>query len=183
MEKSWPFFLLVHYCLLGYSLAKTATNLRTDELSLLALKSHITFDSSHNTLARNWTTKTSVCNWAGVTCGTRHRRVVALDISDKGLDGSVPPEIGNLSFLASLNMGWNSFHGDLPEELGGLRRLRVVDFSNNNFSGELPKSWFGNMTRLEEIYLYNNSFSGIIFIASLMNLIFNFRLFSSSLFV
>lgn len=166
MEKSWPFLLLLHYYLLSCSLATAATNLQTDQISLLALKSRITLNSSRLTLAKSWTNKTSVCSWTGVTCGRRHRRVVALDVSDMGLNGSIPPEIGNLSFLASLKMPQNSFHGDLPAEMGGLRRLRAVDLSENDFSGEIPRSWFGNATLLEEIYLTGNSFSGMNFLGA-----------------
>ncbi|PIN25896.1 Leucine-rich repeat protein [Handroanthus impetiginosus] len=167
MERYSPILQLIALLillpyLLSHNLANTTTDLKTDESSLLAFKSHITNDSSHATLGKNWTTKTSVCNWVGVTCGSRDSRVIALDISNMGLEGTIPPHIGNLSFLVSLNITGNYFHGDLPEKLGKMHRLRIVDFSNNSFTGELPRTWFRNMTDLEELYLYRNNFSGII---------------------
>ncbi|PIN21877.1 Non-specific serine/threonine protein kinase [Handroanthus impetiginosus] len=143
--------------LLSHNLANTTIDLKTDESSLLAFKSHITNDSFDPTLRKNWTTKTSICNWIGVTCGSRHRWVIALNISYMFLEGTIPPHIGNLSFLVSLNITGNRF----PEELAHLRRLRVLDFSNNSFAGELPRTWFSNMTDgLEELYLNHNNFSG-----------------------
>ncbi|PIN11936.1 Non-specific serine/threonine protein kinase [Handroanthus impetiginosus] len=167
MERYSPILQLIALFLLPYllshNLANTTIDLNTDEFSLLAFKTHITNDSSHTTLGKNWTTKTSVCHWVGVTCGSRHHRVIALDISHMSLEGTIPPHIGNLSFLVYLNITGNLFHGDLPNELAHLRRLRVVDFSNNSFAGELPRTWLGNMTDgLEEMHLNFNSFNGII---------------------
>ncbi|PIN13196.1 Non-specific serine/threonine protein kinase [Handroanthus impetiginosus] len=132
MERSLSILQLIALFLLPYlfshNLANTTTDLKTDESSLLAFKSHITNDSSHTTLGKNWTTKTSVCNWIGVTCGSRNYRVIALNISYMFLEGTIPPHIGNLSFLVSLDITGNRFHGDLPEELAHLRRLRVLNF-------------------------------------------------------
>ncbi|PIN16587.1 Non-specific serine/threonine protein kinase [Handroanthus impetiginosus] len=167
MERPSPILQLIALFLLPYllshNLANTTIDLKTDESSLLAFKSHITNDSFDPTLRKNWTTKTSICNWIGVTCGSRHRRVIALNISYMFLEGTIPPHIGNLSFLVYLNITGNLFHGDLPNELAHLRRLRVLDFSNNSFAGELPRTWLGNMTDgLEELHLNDNSFNGII---------------------
>ncbi|PIM98401.1 Non-specific serine/threonine protein kinase [Handroanthus impetiginosus] len=93
MERSLPILQLIALFLLPYlfsqNLANTTTDLKTDELSLLSFKSHITKNSSHTTLGKNWTTETSVCNWIGVTCGSRHRRVIALNVSYMSLVGTV----------------------------------------------------------------------------------------------
>lgn len=155
--------VLLSHCLIGYNLAKTTTNIITDQSSLLALKSRITSDP-YNILANNWTTANgvanSVCSWTGVACGARHLRVTALDISDMGLRGSIPTDIGNLTFLVYLNMSSNFFHGSLPKELPILHRLRVVDLSLNNLQGELPSSW--SSSRLEILRLHGNALRGMI---------------------
>ncbi|XP_021287639.1 putative receptor-like protein kinase At3g47110 [Herrania umbratica] len=142
------------------SLSVESPNITTDQLALLALKSHVTFDP-HNLLETNWSTATSVCNWIGVTCGTRHLRVTVLDLSDMGLVGTIPPHLGNLSFLSRLIMRNNSFHGSLPNQLANLHRLNFINFNNNNISGEIP-SWFGSFTQLQYLYLYDNNFTGVI---------------------
>ncbi|KAL5774242.1 hypothetical protein ACOSP7_011799 [Xanthoceras sorbifolium] len=118
------------------------TNITTDQNALLVLKARITHDP-YNILANNWSTTTSVCNWIGVTCGVRHRRVTALNISYLSFVGTIPPQLGNLSFLAVLDMTNNSFHGSLPDD----------------FNTQIP-SWFDSLPKLEHLILYGNNFVG-----------------------
>ncbi|PQP95653.1 putative LRR receptor-like serine/threonine-protein kinase [Prunus yedoensis var. nudiflora] len=134
-------------------------NITTDQSALLALKSHITSDP-HNILV-NWSTTTSVCNWVGITCGARHLRVASLNLSYMGFAGTIPPQLGNLSFLVALTFNNNSFHGSLPHELSYLRRLKLISFAYNNFMGSIPL-WFGSFPKLQGFYLYGNQFSGSI---------------------
>ncbi|EOY13289.1 Leucine-rich repeat protein kinase family protein, putative [Theobroma cacao] len=136
---------------------KSTTNIKTDQLALLAIKAHVNSDL----LATNWSTATSICNWVGVTCGSRHHRVIALDLFGMNLSGTIPPDMGNLSFVAFLDMGNNSFHGSLPIELANLRRLKYLILSNNNFNGRIP-SWFGSFSKLQNLSLNGNNFEGVI---------------------
>ncbi|XP_059650855.1 probable LRR receptor-like serine/threonine-protein kinase At3g47570 [Cornus florida] len=164
MEKTSNLFstvavLMVQF-LMACSATSTPTNITRDQYALLALKSHITFDPNV-ILANNWSTTTSICNWVGVTCGTRHLRVTALDISNMVLHGTIPPHMGNLSFLASLDLSNNSFSGHLPNELVHLRRLKFLNFEVNNFSGDVPP-WLGGLSNLQTLLLSNNSFVGTI---------------------
>ncbi|KAL6273052.1 hypothetical protein ACE6H2_023744 [Prunus campanulata] len=78
-----------------------------------------------------------------------------------GLIGTIPPQLGNLSFLVELQFKNNSFHGTLPHELSYLRRLKLIDFGYNNFMGSIP-SWFGSFPELQTFRLYGNQFSGSI---------------------
>ncbi|KAG8365553.1 hypothetical protein BUALT_Bualt18G0117000 [Buddleja alternifolia] len=104
MEKiSYYIFALVALMLLSLQMpffAVSSTSLATDQSALLALTTHITLDP-YLILTRNWTNVSCVCNWIGVTCNSRHHRVVALNISGMGLVGTIPPQLGNLSFLVS----------------------------------------------------------------------------------
>uniref|UniRef100_A0A7N2L5X7 Leucine-rich repeat-containing N-terminal plant-type domain-containing protein n=1 Tax=Quercus lobata TaxID=97700 RepID=A0A7N2L5X7_QUELO len=136
------------------------TNITTDQSALLALKAHIT-DDPYKFLATNWSTSTSVCNWIGITCDANNLRVTALNLSHKGLKGTIAPQVGNLSFLSHLSFRNNNFHGSLPNELASLRRLEVVSFELNSFSGALP-SWFGFFPKLRELYANSNQFNGTI---------------------
>lgn len=140
--------------------AQNPTNITTDQAALLTFKAHISSDP-YQLLSKNWSVSSSVCDWTGITCGNRHRRVISLNISNMGLTGTIPPHIGNLSFLLGLTLTNNHFHGSLPPELGRLRRLRALRFTNNDFSGDIPTS-FGSLTELRTLSLWNNSLSGPI---------------------
>ncbi|KAG6696168.1 hypothetical protein I3842_09G134700 [Carya illinoinensis] len=140
----------------------TIPNIATDQSALLALKFGISHPNpDHNILASNWSTNTSVCNWIGITCGSRHHRVIALNLSYMGLEGTIPPHIGNLSFLVSLTLRNNSFHGSLPNELSRLYRLKNLNFGFNNFNGEIPSS-LGLLSKLRGLVLIGNRFTGAI---------------------
>ncbi|KAH0719291.1 hypothetical protein KY285_015322 [Solanum tuberosum] len=139
MEKASPFQLLAFLltCLHLLAPCSLAMNISTDQSSLLALKSHITSDPFH-VLSTNWSSSTSVCDWIGITCSSRHQRVIALNISNMGFSGTIPPQLGNLSFLVSLDLSKNDLQGELPSDLSHLRRLRVINLSYTNFTGEIP---------------------------------------------
>ncbi|XP_050106544.1 probable LRR receptor-like serine/threonine-protein kinase At3g47570 isoform X2 [Malus sylvestris] len=164
--------LLFQYCsvyiaILTVSSVAAQTNISTDQSALLALKSHITIDAQ-NILTTNWSTSNSdICNWVGVTCSVHHLRVTALNLSYMGLTGTIPPHLGNLSFLVALEFRNNSFGGTLPTELSHLRRLKFISFGFNEFKGTIP-SWFGSLSKLQTLDLYGNQFSG-----SIPNAIFN----------
>ncbi|KAF3961992.1 hypothetical protein CMV_013453 [Castanea mollissima] len=151
--------LLMHYFMASISVT-VKTNITTDQSALLALKAHIT-DDPYKILASNWSSSTSVCNWIGITCGAKHLRVTALNLSHMGLTGTIAPQVGNLSFLSHLSFRNNNFHGSLPNELAYLGHLEVVSFGLNSFSGVLP-SWFGFFSKLQVLYAYANSFEGSI---------------------
>ncbi|KAL4271143.1 hypothetical protein GQ457_13G004020 [Hibiscus cannabinus] len=97
----------------------------------------------------------------GVRCGSKHRRVTALDLKGLGLIGTLPPHLGNLSFLSLLSIANNSFHGRIPVQLSKLRRLKYLRFTNNSFRGEIP-SWLGSLTELRLLHLFGNNFNNSI---------------------
>ncbi|PQP96436.1 hypothetical protein Pyn_05339 [Prunus yedoensis var. nudiflora] len=107
-----------------------------------------------------------VCNWLALF-GCSSPRVASLNLSYMDLTGTIPPYLGNLSFLVELDLGNNSFHDTLPHELSYLRRLKFISFKFNNFNGYIP-SWFGSFSKLQSINLRGNQFSG-----SLLTIIFN----------
>ncbi|XP_016714683.1 LRR receptor-like serine/threonine-protein kinase EFR isoform X1 [Gossypium hirsutum] len=135
------------------------TTILTDQSALLALKNHV-YDPE-NVLETNWSSSTHVCNWFRVSCGSKHHRVTALNLSGLELVGTLPPSLGNLSFLSLLSLTNNSFHGRLPVQLSNLRRLKHLSFGNNSFSGEIP-SWLGSLTELRSFFLDNNNLKGVI---------------------
>ncbi|KAG7959932.1 hypothetical protein I3843_10G094000 [Carya illinoinensis] len=136
-------------------------NVTTDKSALLALKAHVSFKDPHHVLISNWSSNTPICTWVGVTCDSKHLRVRALKLSNMDLVGTIPPHIGNLSFLVSLSMSNNSFHGSLPNELSRLYRLKFLRFRYNEFSGEIPHG-MGLLNKLQILLLTGNNFEGSI---------------------
>ncbi|XP_040948188.1 receptor kinase-like protein Xa21 isoform X5 [Gossypium hirsutum] len=143
----------------GLCWGMTVRNLNSDQFALLEFKDRIA--GPQNVLANNWTASTSVCNWIGVSCGILHKRVIALNLTSMNLRGSIPPHLGNLSFLLSLDLSRNHFYGHLPKELGQLHRLRILRLSYNRLNGEIP-SWLGNLQGVRRLRMKNNNFIGTI---------------------
>ncbi|KAH0646983.1 hypothetical protein KY290_034377 [Solanum tuberosum] len=148
--------LLLIYCI---NISASRTNF-TDESALLVFIAQITNDPDE-TLIRNWTQGTEVCSWIGVSCSTRHHRVVSLNLKSLRLRGSIPKEIGNLSFLSFLDFGNNTFKGVIPNELGRLTRLKYLSLQMNNLTGEIPQS-LGFLSRLEVLDLSENDLYGYV---------------------
>lgn len=96
---------------------------------------------------------TSVEIYDGIMVSQNIRR---LDLSGRGLTGSLTAEIRMLQGLQSLDISDNAFTG-LPAEVGQLQDLRSLDLSNNQFTG-LPHE-LGNLTDLETLDLRGNDIS------------------------
>jgi hypothetical protein len=145
-------FLLVQYsCML--QLAQSSTTSFTDQAALIAFKSKLTSGPNQTVLAGNWSTATNFCNWIGVSCSRRRQRVTALNLSYMGLQGTISPHIGNLSFLVYLNLRNNSFFGSLPHEISRLHRLRILQLSFNQLEGSIPPT-LHNCRKLQEIHTF-----------------------------
>jgi Leucine-rich repeat (LRR) protein len=127
------------------------------------LEALLAFKAEHNDplgiLASNWTSTVSFCFWIGVLCDHHRQQVTGLQFSDVPLQGSVTPQVGNLSLLSSLVLSNTSIIGPLPNELGSLHRLRTLVLIDNSFSGTIPRT-LGNLSRLELLDLARNNFFG-----------------------
>ena len=53
----------------------------------------------------DWSASTPIDQWDGVTLGGSPPRVTALSLSEKGLTGEIPVELGGLTNLVELNLG------------------------------------------------------------------------------
>ena len=109
-------FVLVYCWVACFSPMVFSINL-VDEVALIALKAHITYDSQ-GILATNWSTKSSYCSWYGISCNAPQQRVSAINLSNMGLQGTIVSQVGNLSFLVSLDLSNNYFHASLPKDIG-----------------------------------------------------------------
>eukprot|EP00253_Pinus_taeda_P024221 PITA_24221 len=109
----------------------------SDQHALLAFKSAITYDP-YQSLATSWMRNVSFCQWKGIICSRRRQRVVSLDVSSMGLQGTISPLLANLSFLTILDVSNNSFHGHVPYQLGTLFRLKELSLSLNQLQCSIP---------------------------------------------
>ncbi|GKV51750.1 hypothetical protein SLEP1_g58375 [Rubroshorea leprosula] len=152
--------LLLFHILSSQSGAKAtpiSTGNETDHLALIAFKSKISNDPQG--ILKSWNDSIHFCWWAGITCSHRRHRVTILDISSRGLVGSLSPSIGNLSFLREIRLSNNSFHGDIPLEIGRLFRLQRLNLSYNSFEGKLPANLSG-CSNLSVLHLDDNKLAG-----------------------
>ena len=87
--------------------------------------------------------------------------LVGLDIGLSGLNGSIPPELGNLSELVRLDLSYNRLRGNIPPELGVLNRLSGLDLSNNVLTGSIP-SELAKLSKLRQMDVSQNAIGGSI---------------------
>ncbi|KAK9153526.1 hypothetical protein Sjap_001006 [Stephania japonica] len=140
----------------------TATNaLRndTDQIALITFKDKMVIDSFG--ALRSWNNSIHFCQWPGISCSTRHERVTALDLSGQGLVGTMPPFIGNLTFLTFLqliNLQDNRLQGTIPQDLF---RLEFVKLTNNSLEGDIPAN-LSHCSELRALDLKRNALTGRI---------------------
>ncbi len=119
----------------------------------------------------NWLSDTPLGEWYGVETDASGR-VIALrlrgawddalrvDVSH-GLDGTIPPEIGNLANLEVLDLGINGLTGTIPPELGRLANLETLDLRRNSLRGVIPPE-LGGLVNLRWLILNWNILRGSI---------------------
>ncbi len=119
----------------------------------------------------NWNTTAPVSDWYGVTTDD-DGSVTGLDLAGNALlGGPIPTEIGNLTNLTHLDLGWNGLSGSIPPQIGNLTNLTYLGLGNSSLSGSIPTE-IGNLTNLTHLNLGRSSLSGSIppQIGSLTNL-------------
>ena len=81
-----------------------------------------------------------------------------LDLSDRGLTGSLKAEVRELTQLRVLDLSGNDFTG-LPAEVGQLSQLEILNLSGNPLTG-LPLE-LGNLQNLQVLDLSDTKYSEI----------------------
>ena len=98
--------------------------------------------------ALNWSAGTPLAEWDGVTIAGAPPRVVGLDLRARGLSGSIPPQLGSLTALTSLDLSDNALTGSLS--------LRP------SLAGSLPAGVRDLPPTLATLRLAGNPFTGCI---------------------
>jgi len=112
------------------------------------------------------------CQWFGISCesrfiaaqsdgnanGSSEEVVVSIDLSNLGLSGTIPDEIGRLEAMEDLSMFKNDIFGTIPESMMMLPVLAYVDLGSNSLTGSIPPI----SSHLEFLYLNQNRLAGSV---------------------
>ena len=85
-------------------------------------------------------------------------RLTFLWLYDDSLSGEIPQNIGELTFLDTLNLSYNQLSGTIPESIGRLSQLNWLYFYLNQLSGVMPDSICTIYPNLTNTYFAYNQF-------------------------
>ena len=109
--------------------------------------------------------KSSVTNHEGRGGGIRRcdadKNVVELSIYNE-LAGTIPSELGRLSFLRTLYLGRNNLVGTIPSELGMIHPIASISLQYNQLTGEIPQHDLNRIPTLRFLQLEGNPLRGKI---------------------
>ena len=132
------------------------SGLVSDCIALLTAK-----DMLRGTASLNWGAETAITDWTGIKVTGTPSRVTVLDLSMRGLDGSIPPGLGSLTGLDILSLDNNRLTGAIPPQLGSLTNLRFLYLYKNRLTGGIPAE-LGSLASLNTMWLFNNHLTGSI---------------------
>jgi Leucine-rich repeat (LRR) protein len=137
-----------------------------DSLALVALYNSLNGDQWVN--KGGWLVD-RVDTWRGVktaNVGTSENpewRVVEFSSrSNLTVPGTLPPEVGNLTYLSFFEMRDEPLFGELPAEFGQLQFLTSLNFRGTQMTGELPWSSLVNAKSLQAIRIDGGTLFGDI---------------------
>ena len=118
-----------------FASSRTRTTVATDREALVAL--YQATDGANWTNNHNWLNGEPLGIWYGVLAD-ENGRVVGLALFDNILKGTIPIELGILSFLELLILAHNRLQGPIPPVLGSLADLELLSLAPNQLSGDIP---------------------------------------------
>ncbi|OMO51800.1 hypothetical protein CCACVL1_29583 [Corchorus capsularis] len=99
------------------------------------------------------TSSDNFCTWPGITCD-KSSRVTAINLSTKGLSGTLAPEISSLSQLRTLALQRNSLSGTVPS-FANHSSLQFIYLDGNAFTEVAPGA-FSGLTSLQTLSMTDN---------------------------
>ena len=83
----------------------------------------------------DWDVGTPMTAWTGVTIEGTPQRVTKLNLPDSGLEGQIPPQLGDLTGLTELRLNANALTGPIPLKLQQLTVLTHLYLADNGLTG------------------------------------------------
>ncbi|KAH9310805.1 hypothetical protein KI387_025840, partial [Taxus chinensis] len=97
----------------------------------------------------------------GIICNQDNPpRVIVVNLTGLGLNGVLPPSIGNLTALTQLLLGNNNLRGSIPG-LSSLKNLTILQLESNQLTGGIPTS-LEDLPKLNQLFLQNNKLDATI---------------------
>ncbi|KQK23870.1 probable LRR receptor-like serine/threonine-protein kinase At1g12460 [Brachypodium distachyon] len=87
--------------------------------------------------------------------------LVTLDLAGLALTGDIPGSLSKCKFLLELNLSGNKLQGVIPDTLNNLTYLRMLDLHRNQLDGGIPLS-LAQLTNLDLLDLSENHLTGQI---------------------
>ncbi|KAF8664083.1 hypothetical protein HU200_054994 [Digitaria exilis] len=138
----FPHWLLLWLLLLSTSSSSSCFGSDLDITCLKTLKQSVI--DPNGILESSWnfnnTTNGFICQFIGVECwNPNDSRVLALHLSNLGLEGQFPRGLEYCESLFTLDLSNNRFSGPIPSDITQqVTYLTFLDLSYNSFSGKIP---------------------------------------------
>lgn len=107
-----------------------------------------------------WLSDDELGDWYGVETNSAGQ-VVGIELLWNNLEGTIPPELGQLAHLEYVRLRENRLSGPIPPELGSLANLEILNLRENRLSGPIPPE-LGDLANLDTLSLYVNRLTGRI---------------------
>ena len=162
-------------CVTGGAVANASSNLGLVSDCETLLEARDTLVGTGTSL--NWSANTPMSAWDGVTVDGTPLRVTGVALRNKGLRGTLPEGLSNLTWLMVLDLSTptcdglqcpdlqaherNQLTGSIPATLGNLANLHELNLHNNHLTGEVPQE-LSRLINLRVLALGLNQLSGTI---------------------
>ena len=103
--------------------------------------------------------RNALSSWFGIQ--TFDDYVLGLELERNNLQGSLPPQLADISTMRRLNLSWNSLGGTIPAAIAKLAQMRSLNLAINDLAGPIPPE-LGSLENLMELHLHYNELSGTI---------------------
>ncbi|KAJ0237938.1 Leucine-rich repeat-containing protein [Hirschfeldia incana] len=160
VKKSCALLSSTFFCIffLFLSPADLTYGVNFEILALIEIKNSLI--DPHGVLV-NWdNAAVDPCSWDLITCSP-DGFVLSIGAANQSFSGTLASSISNLTYLETVLLQNNYITGNIPPQIGKLMKLKTLDLSNNNFSGPIP-STLSYPTFFQYLRLNNNSLTGTI---------------------
>jgi len=130
----------------------------TDSLALVAVYNAINGPTS---FYHYWNLNGPMNYWKGITLNNSGRATsFQFARGDSGIDGYLPPEIGNLTYLKTLRFSFSKLTGPIPKEIGNLSNLERLIFDRARFANANLPVEIGNLQKLKYLAFVSAELGG-----------------------